>query len=348
MVNAVVSRWSDMAKLCKDENERHQGKAFDNRKVAMINKLLNIKCILLVAAALFIVSGTAAFGQERIIKPGDMLNIVVYGHNELSRQVTVGPNGAIDYPFMQNIPVDGMTLEELRRFLSAQLSRYVEGQPIITLSFTASQLVTISVLGYVKKPGTVQLPLNGTLQEAISQAGGPLEGAKMDQVTLIRNEGGEVKRRNYNLTFLTLLGDMRQNPVMQQGDIVLVTGNPIFTGVKVIGEVNSPGIHESLYGATVMDMIFKAGGLKTTADVRNIRYISPSEKTAQEIRINLREYYKDPYHYTLPTVSAGDIIIVPAKGQTIQTLRNVLSLVGSFSSIASMVYYITLVNRYRK
>ncbi|MDZ7317125.1 MAG: SLBB domain-containing protein [candidate division KSB1 bacterium] len=286
--------------------------------------------------------------QERVIKPGDMLNIVVYGHNELSRQVTVGPNGSIDYPFMQNIPVDGMTLEELRRFLSAQLARYVEGQPIITISFTASQLVTISVLGYVKKPGTIQLPLSGTLQEAIALAGGPMEGAKMDQVTVIRNENGEVKRRNYNLVFLNLLGDMRQNPVMQQGDVVLVTGNPIFSGVKVLGEVNDPGIHEAVYGATVMDMIFKAGGLKPKADLRNIRYISPSEKTSREVKIDLEQYYSDPYHYSLPTVSAGDLIIVPTKKETLQTIRSVLQVAANLSSLASMFYYITLINRYRK
>ncbi|RPH89578.1 MAG: hypothetical protein EHM72_20175 [Calditrichaeota bacterium] len=284
------------------------------------------------------------FSQERTIKPGDALNIVVYGHPELSRPVTVGAGGVVDYPFMQNIPVDGMTVEELRKFMVAQLSRYIEGQPIITLSFAESQLVTLSVLGYVKKPGTVQLPLFGTLQEAVSQAGGPLEGAKMDQITLFRNEGGEVKKRNYNLVFLNLLGDMRQNPVMQQGDIVLVTGNPIFAGVKVIGEVNDPGIHEAFYGATVMDMIFKAGGLKPKAEVAKIRYISPTEKKSKEILINLNSYYQDPYHYTLPTVVAGDIIIVPAKKEW---LRNGLAIAADLTSIVMLFYYVTQINRTR-
>ena len=299
----------------------------------------------ILTALLLLSIGSALTAQERVIKPGDALNIVVYGHNELSRQVTVGAGGSIDYPFMQNIPVDGMTLEELRRFMVAQLSRYIEGQPIVTISFTASQLITVSVLGYVKKPGTVQLPLTGTLQEALSQAGGPQEGAKMDQVTLIRSEAGEVKKRNYNLVFLNLLGDMRQNPVMQQGDIVLVTGNPIFAGVKVIGEVNTPGIHEAFYGASVMDMIFKAGGLKQKADIKRIRYISPTEKTSKEVMINLNQYYQDPYHYTLPTVVAGDIIIVPTKSEW---LRSALSYTANVTSIMSAIYYFTLVNRNRK
>lgn len=311
----------------------------------MATQVFKMKSILMVSGLLgILLLCPQIMGQERVIKPGDMLNIVVYGHAELSRPVTVGSTGSLDYPFMQNIPVDGMTLEELRRFMVAQLARYIEGQPIVTLSFTESRLVTLSVLGYVKKPGTVQLPLTGTLQEAVSQAGGPLEGAKMDQVTLIRNEGGEVKKKNYNLVFLNLLGDMRQNPVMQQGDIVLVTGNPIFAGVKIIGEVNDPGIHEAFYGATVMDMIFKAGGLKPKADVKNIRYISPTEKKSKEVKIDLNQYYRDPYHYILPTVLAGDIIIIPLKKEW---LRNALSIASDLTSIVMLFYYINIINKTR-
>ncbi|MDZ7346697.1 MAG: SLBB domain-containing protein, partial [candidate division KSB1 bacterium] len=122
----------------------------------------------------------------------------------------------------------------------------------------------------------------------------------------------------------------------------------IFSGVKVLGEVNDPGIHEAVYGATVMDMIFKAGGLKPKADLRNIRYISPSEKTSREVKIDLEQYYSDPYHYSLPTVSAGDLIIVPTKKETLQTIRSVLQVAANLSSLASMFYYITLINRYRK
>ena len=295
---------------------------------------------------LFVILVLGLFGlgpaQERIIKPGDLINIVVYGHEELSRPVTVSSNGSVDYPFMQNIPVDGMSLEELRRFMVAQLSRYLDGQPVVTLSFSESQLIAVSVLGYVKKPGTVQLTLFGTLQEAVSLVGGPLDGAKMDQVTLIREENGEVKKKNYNLVFLNLLGDMRQNPVLRQGDIVLVTGNPIFAGVKVIGAVNDPGIHESFYGATVMDMIFKAGGLEGKADVAKIRYISPSEKKSREVEVDLNKYYEDPYHYSLPVVMAGDIIIVPEKNDW---FRNFIGITADLASIMSIIYYMTLVNR---
>lgn len=279
--------------------------------------------------------------QDRVIKPGDSLEIMVYGHQELSRIVTVGADGSIDFPFMQNIPVDGMTGEELRRFMVAQLSKYLDGQPVVTISFTESQLIRVSVLGYVKSPGTVQLSLNGTLQEAISKAGGPLDGAKMDQVTLIRKEDGTTKKRQFNLVFLNLLGDMQQNPTLRDEDIVLVTGNPIFAGVKVIGEVNQPGIYDVFYGATVLDMIFKAGGLGQDADISAVRYVSPLKKRSREVEVNLQDYYRDPHGYELPVVNAGDIIIVPEKSKTVwQGVLGVVRDISAFASLFTMIYTI--------
>jgi len=282
--------------------------------------------------------------QDRVIKPGDSIDIVVYGHQELSRVVTVGADGTVDFPFMQNIPVDGMSIEELRRFMLAQLSKYLDGQPMVTVGFSEGEFIKVTVLGYVKQPGTVQLPLSGTLQESISQAGGPLEGAQMDKVTLIRDKDGQTTKRNYNLVFLNLLGDMRQNPVLQEGDIVLVTGNPIFAGVKVVGEVREPGIYEAFYGASILDMIFKAGGLNDDANISKVRYISPSRKKSREVIVDLDKYYKDPYHYELPMVQAGDIVIIPQK---VEVWRTILSTIGDFSSIMLTIYYVARIQALR-
>ncbi|MBN1482050.1 hypothetical protein EH223_07320 [candidate division KSB1 bacterium] len=282
--------------------------------------------------------------QTRVIRPGDTIDIVVYGHQELSRMVTVNQSGAIDFPFMQNIPVDGMTLDELRRFMEAQLSRYLDGPPVMTVSFTDTKVLVVSVLGHVKNPGTVQLAAEGTLQEALAKAGGPLPGASVEAISLIREEAGKAKKYQYNLYRLNLLGDLKHNPTLQSGDIVLVTGNSIFSSVKVIGSVNDPGVYEPPQGATLLDMIFMAGGLKKEADMSKIRHVSPTASESKEIELNLNEYFKAPYRYELPKILPGDIIIVPEKKVL---WRNVLQIVGPISSILTMIYTVTQIQRYR-
>ena len=278
------------------------------------------------------------FAQDRLIRPGDTIDIVVYGHEELSRVTTVGANGSINFPFMQNIPVDGMSLEELRKFMVAQLSRYLESQPVVTVSFAESNMIVVSVLGHVTNPGTQQLPLVGTLQEALSIAGGPLPGANLESVNVLRENEGKLTRKQYNLHRLSLLGDLDQNPVLKDGDIVLVTGNSVFSSVKILGSVSDPGTYEPTQGATVLDMIFIAGGMTQDADIKNIRYVSPSAKRSKELEIDLDRYFKDPYNYELPRVQPGDIIVVPQKNQF---WKGFLSVVGSVSSILSMVYLVT-------
>jgi protein involved in polysaccharide export with SLBB domain len=236
---------------------------------------------------------------------------------------------------MQNIPVDGMTLDELRRFMEAQLSRYLDGPPVMTVSFTDSKLLIVSVLGHVANPGTIQLPIEGTLQEAIAKAGGPLPGASIEAVNLIREEDGKKKKYQFNLYRLNLLGDLKHNPELENGDIVLVTGNSIFSSVKIIGSVRSPGVYEPPQGATLIDVIFLAGGLANDADLSKIRHVSPSSKESKELEIDLNAYFKAPYQYDLPRVMPGDIIVVPQK----KTFwRDVLSIVGPISSILTLFY----------
>lgn len=281
--------------------------------------------------------------QSRLIRPGDSIDIVVYGHQELSRVVTVNSAGAIDFPFMQNIPVDGMSLDELRRFMEAQLSRYLDGQPVMTLSFTDTKILLVSVLGHVKNPGTIQLTPEGTLQEALAKAGGPLPGASVESINLIRTEDGKTQKKQFNLYRLNLLGDMTHNPTLQNGDIVLVTGSSIFSSVKIIGNVRSPGVYEPPQGATLLDMIFLAGGLDRNADLSRIRYVSPSAKQSKEFEINLNDYFAAPLRYELPRVLPGDIIVVPEKRQV---WRSALTMIGSVSSILSMIYTVIMIERY--
>jgi polysaccharide export outer membrane protein len=279
--------------------------------------------------------------QDRRIKAGDGIEIVVYGHQELSRIVTVSPQGTIDFPFMQNLPVDGLTLEKLREIIVAQLSRYLETFPVVTLNFAKSNIININVMGMVKQPGIRSMPLYSNLQGAITAAGGTMPGARVSEIQLIRGEPGKMATTRYDLAKFLLEGDLKQNPVLMEGDVIMVTAGDMLNNVKVLGEVRVPGMFEEFTGATVMDMLMRAGGPTANADVKKIRYISPSRKKAAEYRINLEEYLAATGTYPNPEVRAGDIIYVPKKPKNWQTI---LSVARDVSSIAIAIYYIVRIN----
>ncbi len=279
----------------------------------------------------------SAFAQERKIKAGEGIEIVVYGHQELSRVVTVSPQGTIDFPFMQNLPVDGLTLEKLREIIVAQLSRYLEDFPIVTLNFAKSNVINISIMGMVKQPGIRQLPLYSNLQGAIAAAGGAAPGAKLTEIQLMRGEPGKMATTKYDLQAFLLDGDLKNNPMLSEGDVIMVTAGEMLNTVKVVGEVRVPGVFEEFTSATVIDMLMRAGGPTANADIKKIRYISPARKKAAEYRFNLEEYLASSGTYPNPEVKAGDIIYVPKKPES---WRTYLPIVSGLSSVVISIYYI--------
>jgi protein involved in polysaccharide export with SLBB domain len=279
------------------------------------------------------------YAQDRKIQPGDALQIVVYGHQELSRTVKVGENGQIDFPFMQSLPVNGLTVERLREIIVAQLSRYLDSYPVVTINFTESTTMLVSVLGMVQSPGQKQLPLKSTLQAAISAGGGFLPGARTQQISVLRERNNRMTTETYNLERFVLEGDMKYNPTLQPRDIVLVTGNPLLSSVKVIGEVNNPGTYDAFMGATLLDMILQAGGPTEKAKLSKVRYISPARKKSYEFKIDLEKIFTTNDYYQLPVVKAGDIIVIPKKSD-INIYKTIIGVVRDISSVLILAWYL--------
>ncbi|MBD3375428.1 hypothetical protein GF406_10370 [candidate division KSB1 bacterium] len=277
------------------------------------------------------------FSQDRKIQAGDALEIVVYGHQELSRTVQVSDRGTIDFPFMQSLPVDGLTTERLKEIIVAQLSRYLDTYPVVTVGFSKVSTMTVSVLGMVANPGVVQLSMDATVQGAIAAAGGFLPGAKTQQVSLMRPQDNGYDTQEVNLERFVLEGKLEDNPGVSGGDIVLVTGNPLLSTVKVIGEVNAPGAYESFMGATILDMLLLAGGPSEESNMDKVKYISPSRKKSFEFSIDLDRLMASNEYYNMPIVKPGDIIVVPAKKNI---WRGALTLVRDISTVAIAVWYI--------
>jgi len=280
--------------------------------------------------------------QERKIKAGDAIEIVVYGHQEMSRIVTVSPDGSIDFPFMQNLPVDGITLDKLREIVVAQLSRYLNSFPVVTVSYAKANAIFVNVMGMVQKPGVVQVPLYTTLQGAIGAAGGFAPGARINEVTLIRNENGRMTSNSYDIEKFLLEGDLKQSPVLNEGDVVMVTGNPLLSTVKVIGAVRAPGAFSIYSGATILEMIMQAGGPNEDANMAKIRLVSPSRKRNIEYVIDLDRLLKSSDLTQLPLVKPGDVIFIPKKKNY---WRSALAVIRDVSTITIALYYVTQINK---
>lgn len=160
---------------------------------------------------------------QYLIYPGDQLDIVVSSAPELSRTLTVGPDGRVVMPMTQPIMAAGRSFSQVQHALSTQLGKQLR-DPRIAVTPRAYGPQQIFVGGSVGQQGTYTLPGPIGAMEAILMAGGFTTTSKTSKVAVLRRApNGGMMMRTVNIG--RGMRNMQQyNDVLQlrRGDIVYV------------------------------------------------------------------------------------------------------------------------------
>jgi len=109
----------------------------------------------------------------------------------------VKPNGAVDIPYLGDVNIEGLTLEEVKAELVVRLEEYVT-DPAITVKLVNNY---ISVLGEVRAPGMYPIYKNHlTIFQALSLAGDISEYGDRYEVSIIRRIGETAVVKEFDLT----------------------------------------------------------------------------------------------------------------------------------------------------
>lgn len=215
------------------------------------------------------------------VGPGDAMVLVVTGDVELVHELTVTRDGFIVIPQVGQIPVNNLTLGDLRTLLRQRLGRAYSGirDGTTTFDITITRLRTnqVFVTGEVSQPSAYQLSSVATVLNAIYAAGGPTENANFRRVVVRRN--GDVVT-TFDLYDYLLSGNTSADIMLQQGDVVFV---PVHgTRAKVGGAVLRPAEYELAPTETLRDLIVAAGGFRADAALRRISIsrIVPAQQRA--------------------------------------------------------------------
>ena len=104
-----------------------------------------------------------------ILGPGDGLQIELLDLPELSGQFSIGPDGTLYLPRLRALYVEGLTIEELRGFLTQQFKTYVR-DPQVYVRPVAYRPIRIYVGGEVRRPGYYTLSGNQKLSSLSTSA----------------------------------------------------------------------------------------------------------------------------------------------------------------------------------
>jgi protein involved in polysaccharide export with SLBB domain len=121
------------------------------------------------------------------VRPGDVIRIQIWGHDELSGEFPVDENYNVLFPLVGFINVRDVTVGQLRERLNTDLSQLFQ-RPF----FTLTPMFRVAVLGEVMKPGLYSADPTMTVVDLLALAGGPTRQANQKKLQLIR--GGRAVR----------------------------------------------------------------------------------------------------------------------------------------------------------
>jgi protein involved in polysaccharide export with SLBB domain len=177
--------------------------------------------------------------------------------------VTIGPDGTISYLEAQNIAAAGLTVDELRARLNAELGRFRRAPEayVTPVSFGSKKYY---VLGTVVQKGVFTLDRPTTVIEAVSRARGfetgVSHGDTVDAVDFSHSflsRGG--RRVPVDFEGLFTRGDLTQNAALEPNDYLYFPASGSGQ-IYVLGAVGLPG--PVPYGANVsaLSAIVSRGG----------------------------------------------------------------------------------------
>jgi polysaccharide export outer membrane protein len=160
---------------------------------------------------------------DYIIGPEDVLEITVWKNVELSKVVTVRPDGRITLPLIGDVVAVGRTPDELTEEISLKLKEYKEN-PNISITVKEVLSYNVFVLGEVQKPGKHPLKTKTTLLQALTIAGGFTPTAARNKMVVFRlkDNGKAEERIKASYDDIVLRDGSSQNIELKPGDTLVI------------------------------------------------------------------------------------------------------------------------------
>ncbi len=159
--------------------------------------------------------------------------------------VRVTPDGTISLPAIGPVPVQGMTLDDLRREINARYAIDIEGLDVTPI-LTARAPRFVYVLGEVHLPGRYTLEAPTTVMQALSLAGSWNVGANIRQIVIFRR-GDDWRLMATTVNLHTALGGNNSCPAgeiwLGDSDVVLVPKEAILKTDDFINLVFTRGLY---------------------------------------------------------------------------------------------------------
>jgi polysaccharide export outer membrane protein len=230
--------------------------------------------------------------SEYEVGAGDVLEVNVFGNDDLSRIPTVQTNGSISLPLLGEVQVAGLTVGEVQRKVTNLLAKDYLVNPQVEVKVRDYQSQFVSVVGEVNSPG--RKPIRGRMRliDVLIEAGS-FKPSASGQVMITRVDGEfDPGQKAMIVRISSSASPTAQDLVnlempLKSGDIITALPKAYVT---VDGEVNRPGRYAIESDLTVTGAVSLAGGLTRfgSNDVK-VRRTDPQTTKITVFEVSLKD-----------------------------------------------------------
>ncbi len=215
--------------------------------------------------------------SDYIVKPGDEIELAIWGSVDAELLVRVDRTGRITVPRVGTVQVAGARYGDLEKLIANRVGRVFKN---FQIAVTLGQLrgVRVYVTGHVARPGAYGVAALSTLTQALMRAGGPSVSGSFRGIQLRR--GGQTLA-NLDLYDLLLKGERGTDRVIEADDVIHV--GPVGREVALVGSVNRPAIFELLPNETLADLLQMGGGFSAVADRKRLAIERLDERSDKRV-----------------------------------------------------------------
>jgi protein involved in polysaccharide export with SLBB domain len=294
---------------------------------------------------LFFISFHCLATTQESIQIGDLIRVNLPGEQDFNRDFQVDRKGYITLPEVGAVFVAGYSNQQAKDQVIESMSSAFRNLSSIDVYVQKKQVI-VSVQGYVKNPGELNLPQHASIQNALFEAGGLRAGAQLNQMQIRRGESVIV----FDYKKYLDSGDDTLLPALKTLDTLFVPASPVIgnieqefnpetqangansseqkNGIKVFGEVNQPGTFSYSPDINLVDVLMRSGGVTRYASVEQIRVIADNKPTL----FNLKRYLDTGNSDYLPELLPGATIFIPKQEEEIKAGSNVVYVMGEVAA----------------
>ena len=151
----------------------------------------------------------------------DLLEVQVFGVDQLSRTVRVNSMGFVSLPLIGNLEVGGLTAQEAETVIATRLADAYLQNPQVSLFIKEYTNQRVTIEGAVNKPGIYPLRGQTTLLRSLAMAGGQASLSDMSEVMLFRADASG-KRDAQVFDVERIRRGEAEDPTVVNDDVIVV------------------------------------------------------------------------------------------------------------------------------